>query len=97
MDFYPSATIITKTLDLGAAPPRPILVYADAGTLPAGTAITVDEVRTSPDGLAWGAWAAVTVEGITPWTPDRYLQAKVTLATTDTTATPTLYQVGAYD
>lgn len=92
-----AGTVTTITMDLGAAAlTRSVLVYADA-TTPAGTSCAAQLVRTSPDGTNWGEWAALDANGVTTWTPNRYLQAQVALTTTDPLQTPTLHQVGVYD
>ena len=55
-------------------------------TTPVGTSLSV-EVRTSADGLTWGTWATTTT-GTQIASPNRFVQYRLNLGTTDTSLTP---------
>ncbi|MEI7645817.1 MAG: hypothetical protein WCJ55_16210, partial [Chloroflexales bacterium] len=55
-------------------------------TTPVGTSLSV-EVRTSADGLTWGTWTTTTT-GAQIASPNRFVQYRLNLGTTDTSLTP---------
>ena len=55
-------------------------------TTPVGTSLSV-EVRTSADGLTWGTWETTTT-GTQIASPNRFVQYRLNLSTTDTSLTP---------
>ena len=55
-------------------------------SLPTSGSLAV-AVRTSPDGLSWGAWTVVA-NGVPLSAPDRFIQYRLNLATTDSSLTP---------
>jgi hypothetical protein len=55
-------------------------------TTPVGTSLSV-EVRTSADGLTWGNWTTTTA-GTQIASPNRFVQYRLNLGTTDTSLTP---------
>jgi hypothetical protein len=64
------------------------------GTVPGAASVTF-ETRTSPEGNTWSAWSApFTLSGTGITSPsNRYLQYRITLTTSDQTASPEIDQV----
>lgn len=67
------------------------LVSVDAD-LPDGTGIGV-ETSTSDDLMAWSDWAATGDDGSVKSAAGQYIRFRLTLATTDTSTTPTLRSI----
>jgi hypothetical protein len=93
-----TAVYVTQELDLGAVPARPAMLFPVMSTAsPAAGSATVTRYRTRAlQTDAWGPWTnAVQLPSggaLTAGQPQRYLQAEIQLATTDTTVTPILDQ-----
>ncbi len=84
--FVSSGTYVSEPLDLAQASDWVSLVAND--TVPANTSV-VYETRSSTDAASWSAWE--TVSGTTIASPaQRYLQVRITLATSDGVSTPTV-------
>jgi predicted phage tail component-like protein len=60
--------------------------------LPAGTSITI-ETATSEDLSTWGEWTPLGSDGTIKSAPAKYIRFRATLATTDTSKTPTLKSI----
>ena len=82
--YAASGTFTACALDAGATVNWTNVNWV--ATLPTGTSLSV-EVRTSSDGLNWSAWT-VTTSGATLTAPNRFIQYRLNLATTDTSLTP---------
>ena len=62
-------------------------------TLPVGTGLVVD-IQTSPDGAAWSGWSNVgTPAGTAVVLPQRFVQYRLTLSTTNTQVSPLVNSV----
>jgi len=87
--YYASGTAQTPAIDLSpaAAVPGATLTVQWSECLPVAAVSASVQVRFSADGTTWGAWQAVT-QGQVLTSIERYVQALVTLATTDTAQTP---------
>jgi hypothetical protein len=82
--YVTSGTFTSCALDAGASS-----VWSAASwlaTVPAGTTLGVD-VRTSADGVSWGAWAPAT-SGAALGTPRRYVQYRLNLGSSSSATTP---------
>jgi methionine-rich copper-binding protein CopC len=89
----PSGTFTSSVLDAGRAATWGNVNWNAA--LPAGTSMIV-EVRSgntaTPDG-SWSAWSSVNNGGAIGLPAGRYLQYRITFVTSDTTQTPTLFDI----
>ncbi len=86
-NFVSSGTYISEALDVSQAS-NWVSFVADDDT-PTNTTITY-ETRTSTDASTWSSWE--TVSGTTIASPaQRYIQVRITLATSDGVSTPTVY------
>ena len=84
---YPSSgTLTTAAVTYGIEGTCLVSVDAD---LPDGTGIGV-ETSTSDDLMAWSDWAATGDDGSVKSAAGQYIRFRLTLATTDTSTTPTL-------
>jgi hypothetical protein len=85
-NFVSTGSYVSEALDLAQATDWVSFVAND--TVPANTSI-VYETRTSTDASTWSAWEAVV--GTTIASPaQRYIQIRITLATSDGVSTPTV-------
>ena len=87
---YPSSgTLTTAAVTYGIEGTCLVSVDAD---LPDGTGIGV-ETSTSDDLMAWSDWAATGDDGSVKSAAGQYIRFRLTLATTDTSTTPTLRSI----
>lgn len=87
---YPSSgTLTTAAVTYGIEGTCLVSVDAD---LPDGTGIGV-ETSTSDDLMAWSDWAATGDDGGVKSAAGQYIRFRLTLATTDTSTTPTLRSI----
>ena len=87
---YPSSgTLTTAAVTYGIEGTCLVSVDAD---LPDGTGIGV-ETSTSDDLMAWSDWAATGDDGSVKSAAGPYIRFRLTLATTDTSTTPTLRSI----
>ena len=84
-----SGTLTTTAVTYGIE--GTCLVSLDAD-LPDGTGIGV-ETSTSDDLMAWSDWAATGDDGSVKSAAGQYIRFRLTLATTDTSTTPTLRSI----
>lgn len=85
-NFVSTGSYVSEALDLAQATNWVSFVAND--TVPANTSI-VYETRTSTDASSWSSWEAVV--GTTIASPaQRYIQVRITLATSDGVSTPTV-------
>lgn len=85
-NFVSTGSYVSEALDLAQASDWVSFVVND--TVPANTSV-VYEARTSTDASSWSAWEAVV--GTTIASPaQRYIQVRITLATSDGVSTPTV-------
>lgn len=86
-NFVSSGTYVSEALDVSQASNWVSFVASD--NVPANTSITY-ETRSSTDASSWSSWEAVS--GTTIASPaQRYIQVRITLATSDGASTPTVY------
>jgi predicted phage tail component-like protein len=87
---YPSSgTLTTAAVTYGIEGTCLVSVDAD---LPDGTGISI-ETSTSDDLMAWSDWAATGDDGSVKSAAGQYIRFRLTLATTDTSTTPTLRSI----
>jgi hypothetical protein len=93
ISYAPSGTFTSSVLDAGRTATWGNVNWT--ATVPANTSILV-QVRggntATPDGT-WSAWTTVTNAGPLGLPASRYLQYRVVLSTSDSTQTPTLYDL----
>jgi uncharacterized repeat protein (TIGR01451 family) len=85
--YATSGDYVSCPLDAGAAN-----IWQTASwvtSVPASTTLTV-QTHTSPDGLNWTTWATVPTSGGYIASPDRYVEYKILLGTTNVSATAAL-------
>jgi N-acetylneuraminic acid mutarotase len=85
-NFVSTGSYVSEALDVAQASNWVSFVVND--TTPANTSV-IYETRTSTDASSWSAWEAVS--GTTIASPaQRYIQVRITLATSDGVSTPTV-------
>lgn len=87
--YTSSGTLTTAAVTYGIEGTCLVSVDAD---LPDGTGIGV-ETSTSDDLMAWSDWAATGDDGSVKSAAGQYIRFRLTLATTDTSTTPTLRSI----
>ncbi len=84
-NFVSTGSYVSEPLDVSQA--SNWVSFVANSTTPAGTSI-VYETRTSTDAETWSDWEAVSGTAIAS-PPERYIQVRITLSTTDGANTPT--------
>ncbi|NTW46398.1 MAG: hypothetical protein HGB18_05140 [Candidatus Moranbacteria bacterium] len=85
-NYIRSGSYVSQAIDLGNV--EQFVGFQKTDSIPSNTSVSY-ETRTSEDGKSWGGWSVVNGTSIGS-TPQRYLQARITLTSSDGVSTPSV-------